>query len=169
MTMIDRYRRWLEYERDSHSKVLASLENVPAELRGRPSFSRALELLGHIVAARRLWLFRLGASGERPTVFFPKDVGLPELTRQVGRMEEDWEGYLTGLTDTDLAHPFEYRSTEGVRYRNTIEDILTQLFGHSWYHRGQIALLVRSMDVEPAATDFVFWTRDAIPEEPAAL
>ena len=32
--MIDRYRRWFEYERDSHSKMLASLENVPAEFRG---------------------------------------------------------------------------------------------------------------------------------------
>jgi len=43
-----------------------------------------------------------------------------------------------------------------------VEDILAQLFGHSWYHRGQIALLVRSIGAEPAATDFVYWTREAI-------
>jgi len=43
-----------------------------------------------------------------------------------------------------------------------VEDILAQLFGHSWYHRGQIALLVRSIGAEPAATDFVYWAREAI-------
>jgi uncharacterized damage-inducible protein DinB len=44
--------------------------------------------------------------------------------------------------------------------RNSIEDILTQLFGHSCYHRGQIAQLLRSIGAEPAVTDFVFWTRE---------
>lgn len=47
-----------------------------------------------------------------------------------------------------------------VRY--VVEDILTQLFGHSWYHRGQIALLVRACGGQPAETDFVFWTREPV-------
>ena len=42
------------------------------------------------------------------------------------------------------------------------EDILTQLHGHSLYHRGQIAMLLRSAGVEPPATDFVFWAREPI-------
>jgi len=29
----------------------------------------------------------------------------------------------------------------------------------SWYHRGQIAALVRAMGAEPAVTDLVFWAR----------
>ena len=57
---------------------------------------------------------------------------------------------------------FDYRSSEGIGYRNGVEDILTQLFGHSWYHRGQVALLLRAMGCEPAVTDFVFWTRERI-------
>ncbi|MFL6198680.1 MAG: DinB family protein [Thermoanaerobaculia bacterium] len=44
----------------------------------------------------------------------------------------------------------------------TILYILTQLFGHSWYHRGQIAQLVRALGAEPAVTDFVFWSREAL-------
>ncbi len=43
-----------------------------------------------------------------------------------------------------------------------VEDILTQLFGHSWYHRGQIAARVRELGGEPAATDFVFFTRELL-------
>ena len=43
-----------------------------------------------------------------------------------------------------------------------VEDILTQLHGHSLYHRGQIALLLRAMGAEPVSTDFVFWTRESL-------
>ena len=58
---------------------------------------------------------------------------------------------------------FEYQSLDGPWFRNSVEDILTQLFGHSWYHRGQIAALIRALGEEPAVTDFVFWARDLIP------
>jgi len=78
------------------------------------------------------------------------------------QMESDWDRYLASITDEDLERVFEYTSYEGKRFRNSIGDILTQLFGHSWYHRGQIAALVRSLGGEPAVTDFVYWAREAI-------
>jgi uncharacterized damage-inducible protein DinB len=77
-------------------------------------------------------------------------------------METQWSEYLSQLDDAALGRVFEYQSYEGLRFRNTIEEILTQLFGHSWYHRGQIAQLVRSLGAEPAVTDFVFWAREPI-------
>lgn len=77
-------------------------------------------------------------------------------------MEERWFRYFDQVTDSDLDRVFEYKSYEGERFRNSVGDIFTQLFGHSWYHRGQIASLVRSMGGEPAVTDFVFWTREPV-------
>ena len=162
MTAADRYRRWLEYERDAHSKTLASLEGVPQAQRGAPGYAKALTLAAHIVAARRLWLFRLGALAEPPREFFPEKVSLAELRRSFEEMHALWSGYLARLDDRELARTFEYASLEGPRFRNTVEDILTQLFGHSWYHRGQIAQLVRALGAEPAETDFVFWTREPL-------
>lgn len=44
--------------------------------------------------------------------------------------------------------------TTAVRYRRWFE--------HSSYHRGQIALLLRSAGAEPAVTDFLFWTREPV-------
>jgi uncharacterized damage-inducible protein DinB len=163
MDVIERYRRWFEYERDSHAKVLASLNAVPGHLRESPSFQKALDLMAHIVAARWLWLFRFGAAKEGPGEFFPQAVSLADLAERVQKMQEAWSGYLSRLDEPEVSRTFEYRSYEGEWYRNTVEDILTQLFGHSWYHRGQIALLMRSIGGEPAATDFVFWTREPIP------
>jgi uncharacterized damage-inducible protein DinB len=157
-SMIDRYRRWFEYERDSHAKTLASLNAVPEKLHDAEVFRKAVYLLGHIIAARRMWLFRLGVAKENAELF-PRDFDLADLPAQISETEGLWSEYLSQLNDTELARVFEYQSYEGPRFSDTIEEILTQLFGHSWYHRGQIAQLVRSIGAEPAVTDFVFWAR----------
>jgi uncharacterized damage-inducible protein DinB len=158
-SMIDRYRRWFEYEKDSHAKTLLSLNAVPDDQRQTEAFRKAVYLLGHIIAARRMWLFRLGVAGQNAELF-PSEVTLAELPEQISEMEKLWVRYLAHIDDDELARVFEYQSYEGPHFRNTIEEILTQLFGHSWYHRGQIAQLIRSIGAEPAVTDFVFWARE---------
>ena len=77
-------------------------------------------------------------------------------------MHERWSEYLQSLDDEELSRNFEYRSIEGGRFRSRIDDLLTQLFGHSWYHRGQIASIVRGLGGEPAVTDYVYWSRESI-------
>ena len=163
--MAKRYRRWFEYEKDSHAKVLAALESAPAGARRTKAFQKAVTLVEHIVAARRLWLFRLGAAKNAPATFFPRGTTLSALARRLGEMHAAWSGYLARASEKKIASSFEYRSTEGVRYRDTVEDILTQLHGHSLYHRGQIAILLRSAGVEPPQTDFVFWAREEVEGE----
>jgi len=163
VSFADQFRRWFEYEKDSHAKVLAALVSVPVALRCSEAFDKAAGLLSHVAAARELWLYRLGATREQLGGFFPTGVSLPDLEARLRRTESVWSGYLARLNDADLARSFEYRSQEGEWYRNSIQDILTQLFGHSLSHRGQISALVRSLGCEPAATDFVFWTRQLIP------
>lgn len=158
-----RYRRWFEFEKNSHAKTLDSLNAVPEESRQTEAFRKAVYLMGHIIAARRVWLFRFGVLKDNVELF-PRETSLAELPCKISEMEAMWLQYLSELTDTELARIFEYQSYEGPRFRNTIEDILTQLFGHSLYHRGQIALLLRSIGAEPAVTDFVFWAREAVNE-----
>lgn len=157
-SLIVRYRRWFDYEKDSHAKTLDSLNAVTEELRQSKEFHKAVYLLGHIMAARRMWLFRFGVLSNKVELF-PEETSLAELPAQISEMEKLWSQYLGQINDTDLARVFEYQSYEGPRFQSTIEDILTQLLGHSWYHRGQVALLLRSIGAEPAVTDFVFWAR----------
>lgn len=158
----ERYQRWFEFECDSNAKVLASLQAVPSELRAEP-FQKAVNLLAHLVAARQMWLFRLGVAA-RPVELFPPHTDLSDLALLVESMQASWIKYLAGLDDSDISRVLEYQSYEGQRFRNTIDDILTQLFGHSLYHRGQIAMILRSIGAEPAVTDFVFWAREAVSE-----
>ena len=163
--MAKKYRRWFEYEKDSHAKVLEALESAGASVRRTEPFQKAVTLAAHIVAARRIWLFRLGAAKEAPSEFFPRGMTLSRLARRFGEMHAAWSDYLARIGEKKIASSFEYRSTEGVRYRDTVEDILTQLHGHSLYHRGQIAMLLRSAGIEPPQTDFVFWAREEVEDK----
>lgn len=156
----DAYRRWFEYEKDSHRKVLESLETVPEEGRGSPSYQKALDLLGHIVAARRTWLHRLDPSVERPAAIFPTGVTLDALRPELEAVERAWTDYLGRLTDAAASGVLTYATSEGARYRTAIADVLLHTHGHSLYHRGQIATLVRAAGGQPAATDLIFWARE---------
>jgi uncharacterized damage-inducible protein DinB len=158
----DHFRRLFEYEQHSHAKVLAALQGVPAEQRGTSQFQRALDLLAHIVAARRLWLERLGVAPAPAGGLEPKGVELAELPGRLSEMHELWSRYLAGIHDADVARPFEYQSLDAGRFRNTLGEVLTQLHGHSLYHRGQIARELRALDCAPPITDFIFWARVAV-------
>lgn len=160
--LADRFRRWFEYEQDAHAKTLASLRAVPEGARARPEYAKAVSLLAHLVAARRMWLFRLGIDPHQPKEVFPQGMTLDQLSQDLDEMHRLWSGYLAKLTDADLAAPFEYKSSDAGWMRNSIEEVLTQLFGHSSYHRGQIAQLVRMLGAQPAVTDFIYWARQPI-------
>lgn len=158
----DRYRRWFAYEQDAHAKVVRSLESVPAERRTTPEYRKSLSILGHIAAARKLWLHRMGIAPQGPGAIFPEGRELSAVADELRGVHSLWTDYLAGVIDEDLERTFTYQSLDSGRFRNSVEDILTQLSGHSWYHRGQIAMLVRAAGGEPAATDLVYWCREAI-------
>jgi uncharacterized damage-inducible protein DinB len=160
--LAQQYRRWLDYEADVHAKVVQSLETVPAEHRSSPAFIKAVALLAHLVAARRMWLGRFGAAPPTTGSLFPEGLGLAEVVDRLRTVQEMWTAFLSRATDEDLRRVFEYQSLDAGRFRNQVEDILAQLFGHSWYHRGQIAMLVRAAGGEPAVTDFIYWCREPL-------
>jgi uncharacterized damage-inducible protein DinB len=92
---------------------------------------------------------------------FPQGTNLCDLPAQVAATEEAWVQYLRGLDDSDLAREFEYQATDAKRYRWNVEGVLTQTFGHAWYHRGQIAQLVALLGGKAVDTDYVFFSKPA--------
>jgi len=159
---IERYRRWYEYEQEMHAKTLASLETVPVERRVDAGYQDALDVLAHVAAARHLWLHRFGAVPGGPATIFPKGASPAGVAAMLEDVQASWRGYLGGLDAAEVARTFDYAALDGKRWRSRIEDVLTQLFGHSIYHRGQIAALVRALGGSPAVTDFVYWSREAL-------
>ena len=161
-TLASYYRCWYQFEKDAHAKVIAALEAVPEPRRSTPEYRKAVGLIAHLAASRELWLFRLGAIAEGPATLFAADAPLPLVRDRLEGMETAWTRWLEDVDDAKLKQVVRYRSLEGAWFKNSIADILTQLFGHSAYHRGQIALLLRSIGAAPAETDYILWARQGI-------
>src|SRR5688500_11110930 len=97
-SMINRYRRWFEYEKDSHAKTLVALKATPESLRDSEEVGRAVYLMGHIIAARLMWLFRFGFLTEKVELF-PRETTFEELEEKLLEMESSWSKYLEQLDD----------------------------------------------------------------------
>lgn len=160
--LIDQYRCWYAYELDAYRKTLDSLRGVAAERHGSDEWQRAVKLGAHLIVTRQIWLFRMGGPVQEPTDYFPDGKTIDELAAMADETEAEWNAYYKGLTGEELVRVYEYRRSDGVGFRNSIEDTLAHLFGHSFYHRGQIAALVRAMGGTPASTDYIFSAREQI-------
>jgi uncharacterized damage-inducible protein DinB len=164
MSLVDRYRDWFEYEMDCHRKTLAAIDSVPPSGRTE-DYQSCLDLFAHLMICRRLWLYRSGNAESGPTTIeeiFPTATERAELDERLQSMADDWRPYLDQLDHAELGRRFDYSTTEGDRFTNSVEEILTQLFGHAWHHRGQIMALVRRCGGEPVACDYVYSTRTAV-------
>jgi uncharacterized damage-inducible protein DinB len=163
LSHLTRFRNLLSYEREANRRTIESLSTVPASARERPEYDRAMQLLPHNLIARRVWLSRLkGAAYEMPSDWFPRW----PLEQQ--RDEEEtvhflWHAYLDSLAEPDLLRDVHYTSSEGQKYVSTVDEILTHVFNHSTYHRGQIARLVTECGGRRATTDFIALTRRPVP------
>jgi uncharacterized damage-inducible protein DinB len=165
-TLADRFRRWYEYECDCNAKSLTMLASVPADRRTTPEFQKALGRMAHLVAARRRWLNRLGHWPEAPELF-PQGTTLDELPSLVAATEAAWLRYLRRLDEAELAREFEWQLADGRHYRWNVEGALTQVSGHAWYHRGQIAQLVAALGGQAVDTDYILWSKPERIDTPA--
>jgi uncharacterized damage-inducible protein DinB len=155
--LADRFRRWFQYECDAHARVFASLETVPPERRDSTEYRKAVDLMGHVVAARAIWLARIEDSAPFAGPRFPTDVSLDQVKADWAAVERRWLDRLAGLDDQALSRVVSYKMLTGADSSSLVEDMLAQLFGHSSYHRGQVAMLVRAAGGTPAETDFIHW------------
>jgi uncharacterized damage-inducible protein DinB len=183
LSFAERFVTWYQYERDCNAKTIRMLESVPQSARGSEQFARSVGKLTHLAMARYMWLNRLGEWERRPDDFFSRLAPLPasadsatrsaywfpkapleELPAIFRGVEEQWTRYLASLTDNDLMRDFEFVGYDGKRRRWRIVDLLTQVFGHACYHRGQIAMLVKELGGEAVDTDYIFWNRPTVLE-----
>lgn len=165
MSRLAHFRSLLDYDRRATELTLASIDTVPPERRTDPAFARARGIIAHVQSARHEWLARLGHLPRRPWVMFP-DWSTDQTRDDARRLDTAWAAYLAAITEDDLDTPITYSSVEGVRWVSRTADILTHVFNHATYHRGQVAMLVKACGGTPASTDFITLTRTPAPPPP---
>ena len=155
--LIEQFRLWYQHECDCNAKIVTMIRSVPETNQTRREFSKVLILFSHLILARKNWIHRLQTS-EDLGIWVLENTSLSELELMCAEIQESWTAYLEHQTDETISERFNW-SYEDKKLSWIIAEMLAQLNGHSWYHRGQIAQLVDLLGGEVVDTDFVFWTK----------
>lgn len=154
MTLMDHFRRQLEYDTWANREVLRSLRALadPPE--------SCLRLLAHVIAAERLWLARIQAATP-PMPVWP-DLPFDACETQLAELHRAFTDYFDRELPAALDHEIRYKNSKGEPWASRVDDILTHVFFHSAYHRGQIATHMRQAGFAPAYTDFIHGIRQGL-------
>lgn len=160
MSMTGHFRTMQKYEAWANKATLDSMESVPAAARGSTQFTRALQVMAHNQLARSVWLARLEGRSEKVADWFPA-WAIEQTRARAAELDQAWNALLERTAEADLARRVEYTSSEGLAYRSSVHEILTHVYNHSTYHRGQVARLVTEAGGRRASTDFIAMTRNS--------
>ena len=150
--MSDFYRRLFHYDAWATGCVIDALEQQ------RVSSGRLVDLVAHVIIAKRLWLARIHG-GESASICIWPQLSLPECRVLRRQIEEEWGRLLIEGQQCWDVRAVRYRSSKGQEYTSTITDIFLHVSHHGAYHRGQIAVLMRSKGLEPVNTDYIAYAR----------
>jgi uncharacterized damage-inducible protein DinB len=148
--VIETIRRLFEYDNWAIERELAALENVQNP--------EALRMLGHILAAKKIWLVRLNGRDSSVIETFPA-VSWDDCRNEADEMAKGYMQLLDKLSANSLESTITYKNTKGDEFTTPVKEVLEHVLFHSAYHRGQIALLLRQGGDAAVNTDFITFTR----------
>ena len=119
----------------------------------------ALELLSHVLAAEHVWHARL--VGQPPAVAVWPNLSLADCQRLAGENLAGFRAYVATLDPASARAEVTYTNSAGQTFASRVEDILLHVCLHGAYHRGQIAVILRTSGSTPAATDYIAFVRGA--------
>ena len=151
-TMLVYHQRLLAFD---HWANLETLKAVSPVAERAP---KALTLVAHVAAAKRLWFARVTGTAQ-PLPVWPT-LSLDQCRTELLVADEEWMRHLGSLTDADLlAQQVTYTNTRGERFTSPLADILLHLPLHGQHHRGQIAFVLREAGGTPPIIDFIHASR----------
>ena len=145
------FTKLLDHMEWADKRALASLRSM-----SNPP-PQAVELMGHVLGAERVWLSRI--QGESSPIAVWPEVGLADADRVLAENAAGYKRVLSALSSEGLQRPITYKNSAGDQFTSTIEDILTQVVTHGSNHRGQIAAQVRASGGTPNPTDYIAYIR----------
>ncbi len=140
--------------------VILSLPEEKQKAEVPSSFNSLHKTLLHMWDAESIWWQRMKLL-ER---FVRPSDNFKGTTRDVvnGLLSQSrlWEGWVSNVSELMLEHVFEYRNDKKEQIKMPIWQMLTHVFNHGTYHRGQLINMLRQLGIEKLPqTDFAAWCR----------
>ena len=156
MNLLENFRHLASYDEWANLEVISSFRTAG------PPTDRALGLAAHIVAAEHVWLARIQRR-EPPLPVWPV-ISIDACEEHARSIAKLWREFLSAESGDRLDQVVSYKNSKGETYESLVRDILTHVFMHSTYHRGQIVADIRQAGHTPPYTDFIHGVRQGLVE-----
>jgi uncharacterized damage-inducible protein DinB len=139
-------------------ELFKSLDEAILDQEVKSSFSTLRKTFGHIYDAEKVWLNRLGGTDLKN---FPS-TNLERFEIQLLIAESKaCVVYVESLNEQEMNSLCTFQSRGIDTISRPVWHILTHIFNHSTYHRGQLVTMLRELGVtEIPATDVIYYLRD---------
>jgi len=154
MDLFAHYLQLVAYDEWANIEMIASFRAV------KTPPARSLRFMAHIIGAEHVWMARL-LSRESPQPVWP-ELSVDRCDEEARGLANGWRKYLTRESPALLDRSIAYKNSKGEPWNSLVRDILTHVFMHSAYHRGQIAADMRQAGHAPAYTDFIHGVRQGL-------
>ncbi|NNF04283.1 MAG: hypothetical protein HKN17_07435 [Rhodothermales bacterium] len=139
---------WWADERCWHA--LSAMDDPPNDLVG---------LYAHIIGAELVWIDRIEGVPQSADVW--PEVDLSGALELADTARERYLDFIERLEPGTLQENVAYINSAGKQFESSVEDILLHVALHGAYHRGQVALGVRTYGAAPEPTDYIAFIRGA--------
>jgi len=121
------------------------------------SYESIRNTLVHMMSAEWGWLDRCGGA-ERGPALKPEDFpSLDSIVRTWSQVERDMRGFLSTLSDADLAREVAFTIPRGEQRSMPVWQLLQHGANHGVHHRGQVSMLLRMLGYTPGNVDLVLY------------
>ena len=125
------------------------------------SYGSVRNTLVHIMSTEWGWLDRCGGTPRGPRLSAANFPTFTSVAEQWTRVEAYLREFLAALRDEDLEKTVEFAIGDGPLYSMKLGQMLHHAAVHGVHHRGQVALLLRSLGYVPGDFDILFYYQRA--------
>lgn len=122
---------------------------------------KILKLFSHLLSASIIWHNRIK---DLPTTPFPlwEVYKVREIRSMIDESSRNWINYLENEHASEIYEEMIfYKNLKEVKHENTIRHIITHVINHSTYHRAQMAVRMRELNIDSPVTDFIAFSRES--------
>lgn len=114
----------------------------------------------HIWDAESIWWQRLKLNEHIKVPSHDFKGSMKELSSQLIHQNRQWHEWIMNAAEHMFQHEFKYHNSKRESFKQPIYQMITHLFNHGTYHRGQLVSILRQLGIEKIPqTDFIVWSR----------
>jgi uncharacterized damage-inducible protein DinB len=149
-----------DYSYWANGKLFEVLSRLTPEQFTRPvagSYGSIRNSLVHMMSTEWGWLDRSGGTPRGPRLSPTDFPTFASVTEQWQRIEGYVREFLASIRDDDLDRALEFVIVDGPKQTLSVGQMMHHAAVHSVHHRGQVALLLRSLGYVPGNFDICFY------------